>query len=214
MKKFIFTLFGSLLGLNAETSTSEATSPLIHLDDVEKIQVLAKVILREEYGKFDEYLNVLKSSDSSHVDYDGESYQNPYAVEVDHSAHGFEQLFLFKTYYETSHIEMIDWVGEEDEDQFVNFLNTQLARHNFKKLSLAKWNTTSDALLSNPNLEAGDYIIEQFRFFSEELSKVGFELLFINNDSDQYFPFVVTKHDYHRINGLTISSISVQKNIP
>lgn len=121
MKKNIIVLLGSLLGLNMGSSLSEASSSFNQFDDIQKLQVLAKIILREEYDTFDKYLNDLKNLDSPQISYDGESYQNPYSAEASDSIYGFELLFLFKTYYETSHIEMIDWKGEEDEGQFVMY---------------------------------------------------------------------------------------------
>tara|TARA_B100001971_G_scaffold199957_1_gene211038 strand:- start:1639 stop:2046 length:408 start_codon:yes stop_codon:yes gene_type:complete len=89
----------------------------------------------------------------------------------------------------------IDWSGEYNENDLINFINQRLKELNEVPLSdeITK-KIRKEQILGQH--ERGEFIKRQFRILGDALRERKIELKLLNDGSDQYYPFVFTESSY------------------
>jgi len=179
-------------------------------ETVKKVELLAKILYKEDYYKFEKKLISLKKSKNSTFQYKRNCYNNPFKSKDYDDCYGIEDYLLTKANYDGK-LEAIDWKGEDDQDQFLNYIIERLKVYGVTNFDINFWYEESIKLKNL--LENNEFVKKQFEIFSKKLEDIKFYLVFIDEGSDTYYPCVVNNEDFKLLDGCNINNIKIVDNI-
>jgi hypothetical protein len=159
-----------------------------------ELKEAARIILRE---KFDEFMRTYEAflNDSESIAGDKELSR---LVDGGESAEPDDFLWAFAVTRRC--VGWIDWKGEEEEGQLMQFVDERMQSLGATKLD---WKFLDDfeKSIDLNKLGSGDYIVKKFTCIDSELRKNGVLLAMLQRGDDQYYPFLAFIEEFETIDG-------------
>jgi|GEM_PF-5123961 len=162
-------------------------------ETVKKVELLAKILYKEDYCKFEKKLMLLQKSKKSIFQYKNNSYNNPFKSKDYDDCYDIEDYLLTRANYDGK-LEAIDWKGEDNKDQFLNYVIERLKVYGITNFNVDIWNESLQ--MFNHQLPEYELIKNQFSLWSKKLEEIKMYLVFIDDGSDTYYPMIVDDEDF------------------
>lgn len=116
-------------------------------------------------------------------------YDTPEEFEIDLFNTSFKDLTLM--YMETKgYVLSIDWKGEDEENELVNFINKTLHAKGEEKIRFEELEKLEKRIKEEKIcVYSSDFLMIKFKLIDNSLKKIGYTLYFINDESDTYHVF-------------------------
>ncbi len=101
---------------NNSESNEKILKNKIKFKDFQKIEILGKILLKADYPDFENFILSLYKNKIKTFQFKEDCYISPFINTTKKGCHTIEKYFLHKAYRDYSRIEMIDWIGLEDDN--------------------------------------------------------------------------------------------------